>query len=154
MTDRVAPRAIFDLDGTLLDLTGIRDWAEGRRDDYDTFHKLAANAPIIPSTVSSLYALWGTGWEITIVTARSVKFYTETCSWLADKNIPFHTIWMRANNDLRSDYEVKDEMILMRLTKDELPYLAFEDNPELVKLWEKYGIPTVQVPGWEGHGHG
>ena len=149
----IGPKAVFDLDGTLVDIHGeLRDWAHGHRTDYDVFHELVQDAPPNPYVVDTLRALWDTGWEIMIVTARSSIYYVPTCQWLAKHSIPFHTLSMRPTDHYGTDYDVKRGMLLNKIVphggKPSYPQLAFEDNPTIVDLWEEFGIPTVTVPGW------
>lgn len=146
-------KAVFDLDGTLLDLEGIRDWALGKRDDYEVFHSLALKAPANEYVVDALHALWDTGWEIFVLTARSSVYYAGTCEWLAKKSIPFHHLKMRPSDNTEDDVVVKKNMLLNHVlpwgNQFSYPHLAFEDNPKIVELYKSYGIPTVHVPGWD-----
>lgn len=141
--------ALFDLDGTLLDISGIRDWSEGRRTDFEEFHKLAIDAPHIPWVLDALKDLWDFGYNIVIGTARSLRYHDVTHAWLSKHNIPYHRVMMRSNSDLGTDVAVKSRMLFELDAKaNRLPALAFEDNPSIVKLWQEYEIPTVVVPGW------
>lgn len=147
----IGPKAVFDLDGTLLDLEGIRDWALGKRDDYEVFHSLAIKAPANNYVVDTLKALWDTGWEIFILTARSSVYYTGTCEWLNKKSIPFHHLKMRPSDNTEDDVLVKKNMLLNHVLPwgNSYPHLAFDDNPRIVAMYQEYGIPTVLVSGWD-----
>lgn len=152
MQAAVNRKVVFDLDGTLLDLSGIRDWALGKRDDYEEFHRLASEAPVNEYVTATLKALWDTGWEIFILTARSSVYYNETCKWLATNSIPFHHLSMRPSDNTADDVSVKKSMLLNKVVpwgRYTYPHLAFDDNPKIIKLYQDYGIPTVQVPGWD-----
>ena len=37
--------AIFDLDGTLVDVNNIRHYVEGKKKNFDLFHKESINCP-------------------------------------------------------------------------------------------------------------
>jgi hypothetical protein len=56
---------------------------------------------------------------------------------------------MRADNDFRPDYEVKKD-ILARIRNSWDVVEAWDDNPNVTRLWQEEGIPFVLVPGWEG----
>jgi hypothetical protein len=56
---------------------------------------------------------------------------------------------MRKDGDFRKDYEVKDD-ILYRINKQWDVMHAFDDNPSVIELWEKNGIPTTKIGDWDG----
>ena len=143
------PTVVADLDGTLLDLTGIRAWARGERTDYDVFHGMAAEAPAIAWTVSAVQALWDQGFEIVVMTARAASHYESTAAWLAKNNVPYSKLVMRPRGDQFSDLVVKTSLVSSLKTQGHDIVLAFEDNPDLVKLWTAWGIPCIVVPGFD-----
>ena len=55
---------------------------------------------------------------------------------------------MRGPADFRKDVIVKQEM-LESINCDGYNLIeAWDDNPNIIQLWESNGIPTVLVPGW------
>jgi hypothetical protein len=60
-----------------------------------------------------------------------------------------HGLWMRADDDLRRDDDVK-RGLLAELRQHWTIVLAVDDNPPVVDLWRTEGIDTVAVPGWDG----
>lgn len=139
---------MFDLDGCLLDITGIRDWTKGLRDDYEEFHKLAINAPPIYSTVAMAQAHWDKGSDIIVLTARSFKYKQRTMEWLYQNNVPWHYLYMRPIDDDRKDAEVKLDHIL-EIQKSHEILCSFDDHPDIVALWKDLGVDVFQIPGWE-----
>lgn len=153
----VKPSAIIvDMDGTLVDVSSIRYHVRGGRNpdgsykkkDFTAFHEESVNCPPILRTVSMVDSLRMQGYKIIIVTARSKKFYPQTAWWLAENEIEHHAIYMRADGDYRPDYEVKKDL-LVRIRNWWEPVHAFDDNPNVVRLWVEEGIPTTVIPGWE-----
>lgn len=143
---------IMDMDGTLADVSGMRHYVVGEHKDFDRFHKSAClfappNEPIADAA-RVLYNCVAKP-AILIVTARKRMWGDYTKMWLDKYSIPYTRIYMRANDDQRKDYEVKKD-ILARIRSQGFEVVhAFDDNPNVIKLWQQEGIPTTVVPGWE-----
>lgn len=135
---------IYDIDGTLVDITGLEDWMTGARIDFDVFHSHASSCPPIPWVVENVQYDWANGRQILLVTARGNEFRESTMLWLAQHNIPYSLLAMREEGDSRSDLAVKSEMIL-ELMEHYTILNAFEDNPEICDWLESVGILTWKV---------
>lgn len=143
------PAVIVDVDGTLCDVSGLRDWVTGKRKDYHMFHTLSLEAPCHAWVVQQVQSLWDTGWDILIVTARSDRYMIGTVEWLERMKVPYHRLYMREAKDNRPDYVVKKN-ILDQIRQDGYnPYWSYDDNPNVIKLWKEEGIGVTVVPGWE-----
>jgi FMN phosphatase YigB (HAD superfamily) len=142
---------IFDMDGTLADVSGMRHYLtdDPRRKNFDLFHKSACLfAPVNQRVVSQARFHAARGRAILIVTARKRMWGDYTKMWLDKHSIPYERIYMRANDDYRRDYEVKRD-ILARIRSQGFDVVhAYDDNPNVIKLWTEEGIPTTVVPGW------
>ncbi len=138
---------IFDIDGTLCDVSAIRHLAEGATKNFDAFHLESVNCPTIPWVTQAAHDAHNMGFRVVQVTARQEKYRASTSWWIADNLIPSDALYMRANGDFRPDYQVKKE-ILDRILKVYDIQKAFDDNPSIVQLWSEYKIPCVVVPGW------
>lgn len=138
---------VVDLDGTLVDVSDLRDWVTGKRKDYHQFHTLAEFAPPIPETVKAVQAAWDRGLTVLLVTARQDKYRGGTLRWLNKHNVPFDRLFMRKEKDFRPDYDIKEEILLQDL-KDYNIVEAWDDNPHVIKLWDTHGISVHVVPGW------
>jgi phosphoglycolate phosphatase-like HAD superfamily hydrolase len=146
------PVAIFDVDGTLADVSGIRHYVarpKGAK-DFDRFHAESVNVPPNQDVADLARALHGYGWEILIVTARRHRWRHHTAWFLALNGIPSDALIMRADRDMRADVEVKRDMLAQIRARWGEPLLAVDDNPAIVALWAAEGIQVVEVPGWEG----
>ena len=139
---------VFDIDGTLADVSSIRHLVEEGQKNFDAFHRESVNCPTIPWVTAAAHDAKGMGYRVIQVTARQEKYRPNTSWWLADNLIPSDGLYMRANGDYRPDYEVKKE-ILDRLLKVYDIKMAYDDNPSIVSLWSEYQIPCIVVPGWQ-----
>lgn len=138
---------IFDMDGTLCDVSSIRHHVtEGNR-DFAAFHSESVNCPPHRHVAEAAQGAHRSGLAVLIVTARKHKFRPHTAMWLALNGVPSDAMWMRANHDNRVDVEVKRDM-LRQIRRSWNPVLAWDDNPSILALWEAEGIPFIRVPGW------
>ncbi len=142
---------IFDMDGTLVDVSSIRHHLQGGRRNFDAFHLDSVNCPPIKWVKNMAWNYHLQGYAIVIVTARSEKYRASTSWWIADNNIPSDALYMRPDKDFRPDYEVKKDTLDQLLLRYEV-IAAYDDNPNIVKLWSEYGILCHVVPGWEEFG--
>ena len=63
-------------------------------------------------------------------------------------NVPSDMLMMRGDEDNRPDYEVKKDM-LRTIEQAYNVIHAWDDNMNIIRLWQENGIPTTVVPGWE-----
>lgn len=145
--DRKPQAIIFDMDGTLVDVSAIRHYVLNRQKRFDEFHRESVNCPQNEWVVLDLLSLYSAAIRILIVTARSTKYRHETAWWLALHGIPSDAMYMRAEGDYRKDVEVKSD-ILTRIRSRYKVIGAYDDNPSIIALWKREGIKTVTVPGW------
>ena len=139
---------IFDMDGTLANVSGIRHYVAGRPKNFDKFHEESVNAPANPEVVKAAHEAKAAGHEVIVVTARDAKWRHHTAAWLGLNNVPSDAMFMRKHKDQRPDYEVKSE-IHDKIAQTHDIVHAYDDNPNVVRLWREKGIPTTVVPGWE-----
>ena len=138
---------IFDLDGSLVDVSGIRHLLEGPG-RYDAFHRASIDCPPNAWVVDAARIAHRIGRAVLIVTGRSVEYRNLTAMWLALQRVPSEAMWMRGRGDYRKDYVVKRE-ILAKIRTRWNPVAAWDDNPAVLQLWREEGIRTVRVPGWD-----
>ena len=146
---------IFDMDGTLADVSSIRyhltKFDETKRTVVKHFHRFHAASVSVPPhqhVVNAAQTAKMLGHDVLIVTARKHMWRHHTAWWLAMHNVPSDMLMMRGNDDNRKDYEVKKDM-LDTIRKAYSVIHAWDDNPSIIKLWTEEGIPTTVVPGWE-----
>lgn len=139
---------IFDMDGTLADVRGIRHHVVGtRRKNFDAFHAESVNVPPHAHVVNAAQVVDMLGHDVVVVTARKVQWARHTAMWLALNRVPSAAMFMRRDKDSRPDVEVKRD-ILRAVKKSWDVVAAWDDNPKIIALWESEGIPTVRVEGW------
>jgi beta-phosphoglucomutase-like phosphatase (HAD superfamily) len=146
---------IFDMDGTLADVSSIRHhltkFDETKRTvvkHFNRFHAESVSVPPHNHVANAAHIAHMLGHKILIVTARKHMWRHHTAWWLAMHNIPSDMLMMRGNEDNRKDYEVKKDM-LETIRQAYNVIHAWDDNPNIIKLWTEEGIPTTVVPGWE-----
>lgn len=140
--------AIFDMDGTLADVSGIRHLVlDPARRNFDAFHAASVDAPAHDWVVRLARAFAADGHAIIVVTARKAQWRHHTAWWLALNHVPSHALFMRANHDQRKDFLVKRD-ILTSIRQTWEPIHAVDDNPSVIALWESENIPVTRVPGW------
>lgn len=146
---------IFDMDGTLADVSSIRHhltkYDQGKRrviKHFNRFHAESVSVPPHGYVVNAAQIAHMLGHAVLIVTARKHLWRHHTAWWLALQNVPSDVLMMRGNEDNRKDYEVKKDMLdTLRKAYDIIH--AWDDNPSIIKLWQENNIPTTIVPGWE-----
>jgi phosphoglycolate phosphatase-like HAD superfamily hydrolase len=151
----VRSAVIFDMDGTLADVSSIRHhltkYDETKRTvikHFNRFHAESVGVPAHQHVVNAAQVAHMFGHAVLIVTARKHMWRHHTAWWLALHNVPSDMLMMRGDKDNRKDYEVKRDMLdTLRNAYDIIH--AWDDNPNIIKLWKENNIPTTVVPGWE-----
>jgi phosphoglycolate phosphatase-like HAD superfamily hydrolase len=149
-TGRGQPRktaVIFDMDGTLADVSSIRHHVEGPKKNFRAFHEDSVNVPPNPDVLQMAHDAKQSGHDVIVVTARDAEYKPHTTWWLSEHEVPHDALYMRNRGDRRPDYEVKKD-ILGHIAKHWEPVHAVDDNPNVLKLWHENGISTTRVPGW------
>jgi phosphoglycolate phosphatase-like HAD superfamily hydrolase len=141
---------IFDVDGTLANVDPYIHLVRGSNKDYDAFHEASIDALPNFELVEMLNQAFFDQMHIIVVTSRMDKWRGLTSYWLAKNDIGHHALYMRGDDDFRSDYEVKKD-ILLKIKKHWNITHAVDDNPSVLKLWFEYGIPTTKIGNWDGN---
>ena len=137
---------IFDMDGTLVDVTKIRHFVEGKKKNFDIFHNESINCPpiekvlILNKNLKKIADIY-----IVIFTGREEKYRDLSEKWLTINNVYYDRLLMRQNNDFRSNVVIKKELYETFSSKFS-PYLAIDDTPDLRKLWIEVGFLKVYDP--------
>jgi hypothetical protein len=138
---------IYDMDGTLCDVREIRHLIQGPN-GFHAFHQASLFCPPNQWVVDAARESHAEGRAVLIVTGRSWQHRAVTAMWLAMHEVPSTAMWMRRIGDQRPDYIVK-KGILQRIRQLYKPRHAWDDNPNVIRLWHEEGIPYTVVPGWE-----
>lgn len=65
--------------------------------------------------------------------------------WIVKHDLPIDYLFMRVGGDKRLDSVVKEEILLNDILPRFNPVLAVDDRPQVIDVWKKYGIATIQV---------
>lgn len=147
MTPDKSKTAIFDIDGTLLNILPIVHLARGVT-NYDAFFLASIECEPNEKVVAFKRELLKRGFTIILLTARNRQYEPITVNWFSTRSIGFHGIYMRRDGDHRPDKIVKAELYQQIIEDGYNPVLAVEDNPTVHELWTEVGLPFHIVPGW------
>jgi hypothetical protein len=87
------------------------------------------------------------GRAVLVMTGRDRRWERLTAMWLALHDVPSAGLWMRGRGDYRPDYVIKRE--LLRSVRQRYNVLrAWDDNPNVIRLWNEEDIPVEVVPGY------
>lgn len=144
---------IIDIDGTLADVRSIRHLLAGSifttsEEMLDLYHKLAIDVPVVePIYIFTQQALEE---DVTLffVTARKERYRQDTIDFLRRHEIEYHGLYMRADDDMRSDVELKKDILEKIRSQGYRVTTAFDDNPQIVEMWVSEGIPAYYVTGY------
>jgi predicted kinase len=131
---------IFDIDGTLADHKGIRgpfDWDKVLEDKlkkniaalymFCNKHKFEHNTP-----------------KVIVCSGRDAICRSKTVAWLAYYGLTFDELFMRAENDNRADYEIKQEFWEEISDKYNVLFMV-DDRDQVVHHARRLGFTVLQV---------
>lgn len=127
----------------ILDMDGTAALNQGTRDYYD-MSRVANDDPNIPVLgVVCLEAAAGT--KILVVSGRDDIAKGDTKLWLECHNTPYHALFMRKTGDKRKDMIVKKEIYEREIRGKYNVKYAFDDRPQVCRLWRELGITVFQL---------
>ena len=135
---------LFDLDGTLCDLSHRLHHITGEVKDWPAFYAACGEDQPIVHMLDMAYRLARDGANIVYVTGRSDECRDATEVWL-DYHAPTGRVYMRKEGDYRPDDVVKLELLEQVKADGFRPLMAFEDRSRVVKALRAAGIPCAQV---------
>jgi len=140
---------IFDLDGTVADVTARRELAtkpNGKIDwniflNPDNIKLDMANKPVIRT--AQLFA--EAGFTIAILSGRSDKTINTTRSWLAHNKMPFHKLILRDRDRIfMPDEQLKKQFLDSHIDIDDV-FFVVDDRQKVVDMWRSLGLNVFQV---------
>ena len=144
--DRVA---IFDVDGTLMNIEHRRKYVSGDKKDWKSFFDYMEFDTIRDDVFHLAHALQKDGYHIFVCSGRNEKHRDITEKQLAFGKLDYQVLMMRADDDYRPDYEVKAEMLTKMRESGFDPRIAVDDRPSVVKMWRDEGLTCFDVGGWD-----
>ena len=140
---------LFDIDGTLLDITHRLKFLSGPPKDWKSFRDpdlKRLDAPIMP-TIEIMKSLRVAGHNSIIVSARIKDELDVTKDslrkWVPDiDDIP---MYLKSNKDYRKDKVVK-AMLLEKIRADGYdPVMVFDDRPSVINMWHETGLLVADM---------
>jgi phosphoglycolate phosphatase-like HAD superfamily hydrolase len=135
---------LFDIDGTLADLTHRLPHIQKEPKDWDAFFAACRDDRPIEHIVDLVHALSHFD-HIVLVSGRSDRVKRQTKDWLREHLINYDALYMRRDGDHRPDNQVKAELLDRLLADGYKPRIVFEDRDQVVQMWRARGIPCAQV---------
>lgn len=136
---------VFDLDGTLADLTHRLHFIDKNRvsPDWDAFHKACVYDKPIIKIIEVLWAMKDAGHVVEVWSGRSDIVRAETEEWLTRYEIFPNALLMRTEGDYTPDHLLKESWIAA--IGSPVPDLVFDDRNKVVEMWRRNGIRCCQV---------
>lgn len=138
---------IFDIDGTLADVTHRREHLLSKPKDWKSWNAKAPHDTPKPSIVRLLKTLSADS-KIIITTGREDQFKETTKHWLWQHGIHHDLMLMRKTKDYRADDVIKAEMFDKIMYHGYMPWLVIDDRDRVVAMWREKGLTCLQcAPG-------
>lgn len=142
------PCVIFDIDGTLADISHRRHHVENRPKNWKAFnaamHMDKPNEPIV--RLAGMFVKQGV--PIVACSGREEIYKAQTSIWLLENNVWHQGLYMRKEKDYRADDIVKSELLDQILADGWQPWLVVDDRSRVVEMWRARGLTCLQcAPG-------
>lgn len=136
---------IFDIDGTLADITHRRHHVATKPKNWPAFQKAAhLDTPHEPVAVIAR-SLGTLAHRIILCSGRGEQERPVTEAFLEKYQIPYRALYMRAEGDYRHDDIIKGELLDRILADGYRPEFVFDDRTRVVKMWRERGLMCAQV---------
>jgi predicted kinase len=139
------PCIIFDIDGTLADLTHRRHLVTGNKKNWPEFFARVGDDLPMEQTIwlNSLITLYS-GLPVFLASGRSEKERVDTETWLTKYEVCYNHLYMRPANDFRKDTIIKEEILAQIRSEGYEPWLIFDDRECVTEMWRKNGLFVLQ----------
>lgn len=139
---------IFDLDGTLADLTHRRHFVASKPKNWKAFFSGLDRDTVI-EPVAMVARGFAVGNRVIICSGRPDDLRDVTEKWLRKhvwgNGLPIAPVYMRKAGDFRADDIVKSELLDQILADGYRPEFVFDDRARVVKMWRTRGLLCAQV---------
>lgn len=137
---------IFDIDGTLADISQREHHVRHHPKNWDAFFEGMADDKAVASMVRLCNILYDAGVYIILCSGRNERHRDETVRWMEREGVRYHELRLRADGDMRSDVKAKREMLRgIDLSK---VLFVVEDRSRVVEMWRSEGLVCLQcAPG-------
>ncbi len=140
---------IFDLDGTLCDISHRLHFIKDQQKDWKSFNEACVFDSPKPDMIGLFHAL-DLKYVMWIVSGRMDTVRDQTLDWLNKHNIVPYKLIMRKNGDYTPDDDLKRSWLYDGTlpNKDDI-LMAIDDRARVVDMWRKEGITCLQCEKWE-----
>lgn len=139
---------IFDVDGTLMDISHRRKFVEQKPKNWMAFRDHTGQDVPKKEIFNVAIALEKAGHNIIIASGRNKSQRAITLKQLFGSGLVFRALYLRSDTDFRPDHEVKSKMLDKMRDDGWNPTLVFDDRTSVVNMWRERGLTAVQVaPG-------
>lgn len=137
---------IFDIDGTLADLSQRLHLIQSQPPDWEAFFMASGADQPIWDIITIARAL-RQGSTIILSSGRAEKSRAITVAWMNKYRVLFDALYMRKDGDHREDNVVKSELLDQILAKyPGIPIAGiFEDRQQVVDMYRARGFRVLQV---------
>ena len=136
---------IFDMDGTLADITHRRHYVESKPKNWDAFYRAMINDKPVEAVSMVAQLLKAAGHRIIIATGRPRRYNIPTLRFLQDNDISYDAVYLRGDTDYRPDTVVKEQMLHKMRDNGYNPTIAFDDRKSVVEMWRLNDLFVFQV---------
>lgn len=134
---------VFDLDGTLADISHRLHYIKGEIKDWDGFHGESHNDELKKDIAKLFHVLMSCyDLKIIIVTGRMEKYRAQTETWLSYHGLDAEELHMRPNGNFDTDFKIK-QAILDGLGAHNI-LLTVDDRAQVVSMWRRNGVTCLQ----------
>lgn len=130
---------IFDVDGTLADMVGIRGPFEWDKVGLDKKHGYVC-------AYFQMLKYFGT--TIIVFSGRDGVCYHDTAKWLVDGKVEPTEMYLREAGDQRNDSIIKEELFDKYIKGRYHVSHIVDDRKQVMCLWESMGFQTMNVGGF------
>ncbi len=134
---------IFDLDGTLVDTSGVEHLL--RDADFATFQAAAVSCPPNPDLVKLAREQAEKGLAVLIVSSREFIWLDPTLDWLVAHDVSHDAVYLRIVGDYRPDVEVKTDIAADIEADGYRIVAAWDDKERVLQMWRERGIEAHLV---------
>jgi hypothetical protein len=139
--------AVFDLDGTLADISHRVHLVQSDKPDWDAFYSLIPGDDL-NSWCKELMDAMCEKHEVVIVSGRPKRCLKDTKEWLEKYEVPYHKLYLvREDKDYRPDHELKKKW-LDGYGRNKILFVV-DDRTRVVDMWRNEGIICLQCAKWE-----
>lgn len=145
----VAKAVIFDIDGTLADLSHRLHHIKRQPISWDAFFAECGQDTLIEPIRDLAHIFKAQDYKVVLVSGRSDICREPTVEWLDKHGVPCDGLHMRRNGDYRQDFIVKSEILDGLLAADNDIRFVIDDRPSVVAMWRDRGLTCLQCRDWQ-----